>query len=202
MQVKILEQTIECTNEVSAVENMFQQVNQLIAGSDLHLSHIKVDGIDVFEEHYQYVLNRLEEVKEITVVLKSLKELMSEVLLSAEVYLARLIPGIKQLSDKYYEGATQDSWVKFEQLLEGLQWILQMLDNVVNVENNLRYQNAEQYEELVEQLKEHVTNLQDAVDNEDMILLADILGYELLPSLEAIDQQIKDTFVDELVKEY
>lgn len=191
MKIKILDELLECNNEVSAVENMIQHVNQLIAESNLSLSHLVIDGVEVYENHYQYVLDHLHTIQVIDVIVKTINDLILDALLSTESYLVRSLPEIKLLVDEFYQGPGRSSWVKFEQLLEGLQWTLNMLATIG--ENKEWHHNKEQYRSITGQLSNQIGLLQEAFENKDMTLLSDLLGYEIVPSLEGLEIKIKET---------
>ncbi|OPY58790.1 MAG: hypothetical protein A4E55_00664 [Pelotomaculum sp. PtaU1.Bin035] len=191
MKIMILDEVLECTNEVSAVESMFQHVNQLIAESNLALSHMDIDSVEVYENYYQYVLDHLHTIQVIDIIMKTMNDLILDALLSTESYLARSLPEIRLLVDEFYQGPGKISWVKFEQLLEGLQWMLNMLATIG--ENKEWYHNKEQYRSIAGQLSNQIGLLQEAFENKDMTLLSDLLGYEIVPSLENLEIKIKET---------
>jgi hypothetical protein len=195
MQIKVLDKVFECDNQISAVESTLVEVNQLISESKLALSCLEIDGIEVYEEYYQYIIDNVENIEMIVVKIKPLKEMMDDTIVSIEAYVLRAIPEIQQLADEFSQNVSQDSWVKLAQLLEGLQYIVQVITMIM--ENKDWYHNSEQYGDIHQELVSKLSMLREAMENQDRTSMSDLLIYEMIPFFEELVKEIKRTIVHE-----
>lgn len=191
-----MEDTFVIENNREAIERLFNQVNELIQSKKVHCTHMVIDGVEIFEDHYEVILDQLNEIHKIEIILKTLKEMVDDTLLSTERYLVRLIPETKQLADQFYQGIETESWVKFEQLLEGIQWLLSLI-NVIK-EQDVKYTNWSQTVSIAENLQNQLIELQVAIENKDNILVGDLISYEFLPLFEGLQKELKTTIDNEV----
>jgi hypothetical protein len=195
MQVKLFNQLIEYKNRPSVIEDVFQHIDKSLEGSDYFFSHLTVDGIEVFEDHETYISEHIHEIEMIEVYVKTIREFNVELLLSAESYIKRAIPEINRVVDEFYQGPTESTWDKFEQILEAMQWILQMVETIDKNEHLPR--NWEDFLRVTMDLKQEMLELESALKNTDYVLTADIIQYELVRLLQELEQEITNTIDNE-----
>lgn len=188
MQIKILDKVFECENQVAAVEGVFEQINQLLAESSEHVSCFEIDGVEVYQDYDQYIVANLEDIKTIVIKMKPLKDLLGDAFISIQDYLVRAVPEIENLVNEFYQGVSQNTWNKFDQLLEGLQFIMDAL-NVVSIHPEL-CSNATQFCQIKDNIVNQISVLQEAMENQDRVSIGDILLYEIIPSFKMLNQEI------------
>ncbi|GAB2545152.1 hypothetical protein [Gracilibacillus alcaliphilus] len=191
MQLLIEQKRYYFENDVEVLDQLFAEINTHIEKSNKYFSHLLVDGVEVFEQHDTYMKEHISNLDQIEVVLKSIQELIEETLLSTNHYITRAIPEIEELAEQFYNHPDEAAWMKFDQLLQGLQWMIEMMQLVD--QNNQYVSNWKEYISSTETLKQQLTELLEAVENKDMVLLADIIQYELLPVLEQLKQHIENS---------
>lgn len=185
MQVKILDQTYELANERSAIEELFSVIEEKLKNTGYIFSSLTVDGVEINADYGLYLSQHINEIQEIEVRVKSFRSLMAETMASAVDYLERARPEVENLSDEFYRGPTEESWYKLGQLLEGLQWLLEVLSTVEN------YQPGKQSTPWGVEFKEKVKLLQEALENSDHVLLGDLLQYEISPFFSTVEEATK-----------
>lgn len=190
MQLTVLEQSYEFKNEPGAIDDLFVQINQSLEAVDLVVSHLCIDEVDVYENHYDYILENISNIKSIEVKCRTMQEMINDVLLSAEEYLQRAIPEVKILSNQLYDGLNESAWDKIEQLLEGVQWLLHM--SSIMHDNQVGMQDEEAYFMFTTQLLQHAQVMEEAMNNRDIVLMADIISYEILPLLESLQTSVSE----------
>lgn len=188
MQIIVFDQVFECENEISAVENIFKQVNELLAESNQNLRCLDIDGVRIDEDYEQYIVENIETIKTIVVKVKALREIMDDTLKSIQEYIERAIPEIDMIVDEFYHDVSPNTWNKFTQLLEGLQFIVDSL-NVVS-ENQDWYPNTPQYITVKQNLLKRIVMLQEAMERQDRVRISDVLLYEIIPSFKALSWEI------------
>lgn len=189
MQIKIWDKVFECPNEISAIENVFEQVNQLLATSTQKFSCLEVDGVEIYEDYSEYIVANLSDICTIIVKVKTLKELMDDTLISIHGYLERAIPEIEKIVDDFYHEVSQDTWNRFAQVMDGLQFIIDALESVSRHQE--WYYNVAQFVLVKENLLKQIVMLQEALESQDRVRLSDALLYEIIPTFKNLMQEIR-----------
>lgn len=182
-------ETIQVDNELS-VEFITEEINRLLANR-FYFSHLVADGVEIYEEPEQYLERHLHEITELEIIAKTEQEFVNDLLLTAEEYIKRAVPEIKVLVDQFYNNPDQESWNKFGQLLEGLQWLTHLVQTIVSVDK--KPENWMNYLKASFSVNEELKNLEEALKNNDSILIADILNYEALPFFKELKKEIQYT---------
>lgn len=199
MQVILLEETIQFDNHAQVIEPLFQMINDRLANSEYHFSHLLVDGIEVYDDFAEYIEEHIGQIKTIEVIVKTVKQLTHDILISAETYVQRATPEINHLIDELYQGPTEQTWLKFQQFLEGIEWINQML---VSIDQSTYHpHNWEEFLPVMATLQMELKNLEESMQSGDYILIADIIQYEFLEQLNKLNQVIKTTIDHEVIRD-
>ena len=107
-----------------------------------------------------------------------------EVLQTANDYMNNLKDGIVNLANMIQEGKEQEAITIIPQVVDGIEWIVQVITLTKEVQKN---------EIGVEALNDQLQEIIEALENEDYILVGDLFNYEILPILEDIHEGIKET---------
>ncbi|HHY74183.1 MAG TPA: hypothetical protein GX497_13365 [Bacillus bacterium] len=191
MQLILLEKTYDYPNKVESIDELIQQIIDTLNESNLYFNYLIVDGVEVYDECEEYLLDRINDIKKIEVEAKTVETFTSDLLLMGENYLKGAIPEVSKLADEFYKGATQNTWEKFQQLLEGLQWLYQFIETVNK--NSERPYNWDQFLEISGNLQNELQNLNEALVNNDAILIGDLISYEIQPLLERFKDELTNT---------
>ena len=195
MQVILGDQQIVFENKLSVIEDILNYVQQHLEKSEEQLSHFIVDGVDVYENQDQYLAEHIDDIQTIEVVCKTVAELVIEILLSTKEYVERALPQIEELADEFYQGPSTKSWDTFRQLLEGIQWLAHMLTSIDQSEYQPSNWNA--YIHCWQQLQQQLPEVEDALVQDDTIVVADLLLYEIVPILNKLLNEVKTTLEHE-----
>lgn len=187
MQIKVLDKVFECENEMSALEDVFDLINKLLAESNHNLRCLEIDGQEFVSDFEQYIVENIKAIKTIIVKVKTLQELLDDTLISIKEYSIRVIPEIDKLVDDFYHEVSPATWDKFGQLLEGLQYIIDSLK--VISEKQDEYPNK-QFIELHQNLLKRIIMLQAAMESQDRVRISDVLLYEIIPSFKSLSWEI------------
>lgn len=170
-------------DELPSPEEIMTKINELLT-DQYYYSHLIVDEVEVYEEPESYFLKRQESISTIEIAVKTVQEFVNEVLIMADNYLKRAIPEMKVLADGFYQNPKADKWNDFSVMLEGMQWLNQLVDSIDKAKE--RPGNWNECIKHAFQLEIELKNLEKAVVNIDSVLIADIIQYELLPVYEAL----------------
>ncbi|MDR3541397.1 MAG: hypothetical protein P4L69_10585 [Desulfosporosinus sp.] len=199
MEIKILEDSIQLKNEVSSIEIM-NIINEQLKVRDLILDRMSIDGRQVQGDFEEYLHDRVGEISIIEVHTIPWKKWMDGALIMALQYLGRAIPGVRRLSDDFYRGNTEENWQTLGQLLEGLQWLAELIHNLEQ-KGTQYYSSWDTAISLTFSFRGLLANLEEAMTTSNLVSVADVLAYQVKPLLEAIDKNIQKT-VDSEVKRY
>lgn len=189
MELLFQEESIQFDQD-STVEQVIEQINILLDDS-CYFSHLIVDGVDVYEELEQYLNENLESIEKLELIARTANEFTNDILLSAEVYLQGALPELTKLADDFYNNPTSESWGNFSDMLEGMQWLNQIIVSIDQM--NEKPQNWDEYLKLAATLEVELKNLEQAVENGDHVLVADIIQYEITPVYEGLEKEIQKT---------
>ncbi|WLV25344.1 hypothetical protein QR721_03710 [Aciduricibacillus chroicocephali] len=184
----------ELSRDDTVFLKVFQQVNELIAERDVVLSHLIVDGVDVYENHEAFINERLSEIMRIEIVTKSAASMIYETMDSIHEYLDRAIPALNELVDNSFESFDSETWDGINLLAEGMQWVLQFA-SFVN-EQKRKPDNWNAVEKAIFQCELSFKQLMEGVVSEDTVLISDILLYEIAPAYEELKNSLKKSLQD------
>ncbi|AKP48490.1 hypothetical protein [Bacillus smithii] len=177
-----------------SVNDVIEKINEE-TNDHYFFSHFIADGKEIYEDHELFLEDHLTEISELEIVLKTVKQFINDILLSASEYIQRAKPELPHLVDEFYHHSDQTTWDRFMDFLEGLEWLNQMIATIDRTKQ--RPENWDQYLNIAAALKEHLKSLQEALENQDEVLIADTIQYELLPLLEELGKEIDSTIDQE-----
>lgn len=195
MIVQIQDREVELENNMSSIDEITNLVHEALSDKEIFFSHFVIDGVEVYDDYALYFEEHLNGIESVEVVLKSVREFVSDVCLSLATYLERALPEMERLSDSLYQGEKTIGSEESLQLVEGLDWVFQAISTVDQstkkpatwddvIAKAVVIQNA--FQEVVE-----------AMENKDDVLFADIVQYEITPALQEIKETINKTLDEE-----
>lgn len=189
MKIKILDDIFEIKNERDKIDKALAEINQFISSSNLQLEGMKINGVEIRKDYYDYIIDNLDSIEIIEMDVKTLKEVMDDLLKSTESYLERAIPELELLVDGIYKDFNKEVWNKFIELFDGLDSIINILDTISK--NNQLYDNVDRYILIKEKLSVVIKNLSRAFEIGDRVWISDIIIHEIKLVLEDLYRQIK-----------
>lgn len=195
MKVYILDKVLEYGNDKSIIDGLFQEIDSILEKSDYYFSHLVIDDLEIYEDYNGYFVDNIRNIREVKVVSSKLKELAENIMITTIDYFNRAISEINILSNEFYKTPTEQSWDKFSDLLEGVAWII---DSFVSIDTNERlqdivssYEQWNYYAKDVYSLQELIEELEEMLENQDLISIADILSYELTPLFDGMREKLE-----------
>lgn len=187
MKVYFHEEIKQIENTNDAITELLEDINSYLEKTDLIFSHLNIDSIDVYEYHEQYLLDKLDSIEKIIVILKTTEEVAAELQQSLNEYLERALPVIENLSDQFYQGESEQVWIDFADLTDGLQWIIsavQTLSRFVGDEVKTYYSSVS------EKIESVLQELLEALEVKDTVTIADMIQYEIVETLAELKQNV------------
>lgn len=183
LKIYIENQTLEYENNKDEIDNILIKIDNIISNSSKTLSYMIIDDFEVFNNYYDYFLDNIKVIEEVEVVAVTYKELIDDILSSTLNYLERTPDLIDSLANSFYKSPDGESWKDLNDLLEGFSWIINTFSSI-DQDERLKdivsnYENWNLYAKEIFPLKEILGDFEDALSNNDYILIADILSYEI-----------------------
>ncbi|MDQ0206937.1 hypothetical protein [Alkalicoccobacillus murimartini] len=188
MKLHLLDTEFDYPNDVTSLQKIADEINLKTEETPYFFSHFVIDGIEVYEEYQEYLAEHIKKIELIEVYLKTKKEFINELTLSLENYLTRAIPEIQLLSEEYYQIAKSSTWEKFQEMLDGIEWINGTIVSIDHEEEKPKSWN--EVLKLGSDLQEVLKQLTDGMASKDEILIGDILQYEFITLLEELKNKI------------
>jgi hypothetical protein len=111
--------------------------------------------------------------------LAQFQDLLANNLTNAKDYLERLIPGFQKAADLFRMGNEQEANQYYLQILDGIEWFSQVVLTIVNAHKNKP--KVKNLEEQQKKLTGLVAQMLEVNQNQDWVLMADLLEYEMIP---------------------
>lgn len=187
MKVYFQEETKRYENTSEAITELVKDINSFIEKTNMIFSHLDIDGVEVYEDHEQYLLNELSSVEEIKLILKTMEDVAAELQQSLTDYLDRALPVMENLSDQFYQGESEEAWNDFADLADGLQWIISAVQTLSQfVEDEVQTY----YSSVSRKLESVLQELLEALEAKDTVTIADMIQYEIVETLAELKQNV------------
>ena len=164
---------------VSAIlDSMVQQT----PGS--YIRRIWLDDQEFPSDDREALQKKPSDIDSLEVELANLKDLVATNLANALDYLKKLMPGCELAADLFRAGNEQEANKYYLQILDGIEWFSQVVSVIMSPdegETELPDTDNESLEVRQKKLTDLMSQMLEANENQDWVLLADILEYEMVP---------------------
>lgn len=188
MELIMGDQVVEL--EQSSAEQIIEKMNEML-DEEHFFSHFIANGIEIYEQHESYLAERAPEIQKLEVIVKTVHEFINELLLSSEAYISRAKPELNHLADEFYQNPSSSTWEKLIQLLEGIQWLNQMIITIDQTKKHPK--NWDEYLKVMASVQPELETMEGAIQKNDSVLVADMIQYEIQPFFEALEKEIQTT---------
>lgn len=150
------------------------------------IEKIFINEVEVNQEYLTDDLIEIDDIKELKIETKTIDSLISDTLDEIKVYLPKLKNGCIDAADLFRNNELKEANDKFQLILNGIEWYTKTISRILTLleDDELKDQLENELILMNTTLKELI----DAHENEDIVLVADILEYELI---EFIDRFIE-----------
>jgi len=193
--VYIEDEVLEFENDPKIIKEIFDTINKYLNKRDLQFSHLIIDGISIYQDIYNYFFDNIENIKKVEVVIQSITDLVNETIVTASSYIGNAIPLVTELAEEFYQQPNEKTWIKLNDLFEGIQWIIESLakiDSIKNLNNVINnYEIWNEYVQEVSKLSIFIPELESVIVAKDIITIGDMMLYEIKPLFENILDKLK-----------
>lgn len=194
MIINVIDIEKEFQNKESEIPKIFDYINQIINKKNVFLKSMKIDGVEIYDNFYEHLLDKIESINKVEVKTQTLNQLIDDVVYDSWEYIVKAIPLIERLSASFKKNPTERSWQDLDNLFAGIEWILETYRNIDQYKNLSElvsnYYIWNEYVVELEKLKLSLPDFFEAIKNKDTILIGDILQYEISPLFESISEKL------------
>jgi len=173
-------------NGAEAEESSFQgetlkEVLDVILKSrrDSYVRRIWLEGQEVSSSAMDTLMTSITSIELLELELAHLGDLLANNLANAKEYLEKLIPGFQKAADLFRMGNEQEAHKYYLQILDGIDWFSQVVLNIVKSRGN--QVEGQSLGDRQEKLTGLMAQMLEANQNQDWVMLADLLEYEMIP---------------------
>jgi hypothetical protein len=189
MKIKLLNHVFEYANQVSEIAKLFETINQQMEDEQLQLSHLIVDKVPVYQDYYAFFEKNIATIQQVEVICKHMEALVDETLASAYDYLKNGKLTVQEMANTFYQQPKDQTWNTFSNLLEGIEWLINTqsrIDQIKGLKSIIKdYSVWNEYVQLIKKMIAVLPELEEAMAQQDHVLIGDLLLYEILPLFEA-----------------
>ncbi len=144
---------------------------------------IKIDGQESSPDSSEAQRTQISEIATLEVEVSTLADMINKNIENADAYLIRLIPGIEKSVELFRMGNEQEATKFFVKIVDGIDWFSQVLDIILTAKEispDTVFE-GKSIQDRRTSLVDLTQQMVDANKNQDWVLLADLLEYEILP---------------------
>ena len=172
------------TEEWSFQGETLKEVLDVILKSrrDSYVRRIWLEGQEVSSSAMDTLMTSITSIELLELELAHLGDLLANNLANAKEYLEKLIPGFQKAADLFRMGNEQEAHKFYLQILDGIDWFSQVVLNIVKSRGN--QVEGQSLGDRQEKLTGLMAQMLEANQNQDWVLMADLLEYEMIPYYE------------------
>ena len=144
---------------------------------------IQIDGKESSPDASATRKTPLSEIETLEIEISTLSDIVNKNIENADAYLIRLIPGIEKSVELFRMGNEQEANKFFINIIDGIDWLSQVLDMILAAKaiSPDTVFDGKSIQDRRASLVDFTQQMVDANKNQDWVLLADLLEYEILP---------------------
>jgi len=146
---------------------------------DSYIRRIWLEGQEVSSSAQDTLMTSTSSIELLELELAYLGDLLANNLANAKEYLEKLIPGFQKAADLFRMGNEQEAHKFYLQVLDGIDWFSQVVLNIVKSRGN--QVEGQSLGDRQETLTGLMAQMLEANQNQDWVMLADLLEYEMIP---------------------
>lgn len=161
-------------------ETLEEVMNAIVKSrQNSYIRRIWLDGQEVSSDSQDTLKTSTKSVELLELELAELQDLLANNLTNAKDYLVKLIPGFQKAADLFRMGNEQEANQYYLQVLDGIEWFSQVVIIIVSTQKNKSEEKS--LEERQKKLTDLMSQMLEANQNQDWVLMADLMEYEMIP---------------------
>ena len=149
---------------------------------DSYIRRVWLDGQEVSSTAQDSLMTSTSSIALLELEVANLQDVLANNLVNVKEYLEKLIPGFQKAADLFRMESEQEANKYYLQILDGVDWFSQVIVTIMQSWGEKL--EGQSLEERQKKQTEFMTQMLEANQNQDWVLMADILEYEMIPLYE------------------
>jgi hypothetical protein len=179
----------EVNKNIDDIKKAFQIVEEQYKQQNLFIDYLEVDGMQVYDNFEGYLFEQ--DAQKVDFHFATIELLQIELVKSIRDYLGQARSVVRDLADSLYRTPDQQLWKDFELFIEALEWLQSAILKLISSSNE---EDLNNFAEIHTNLSEKIEELDHALTDTDIILVADLIKYEILQIFDSMKEQC-DIFI-------
>lgn len=179
----------EVVKELTAptTEDIITLINDFL-GNEFYFSHLLIDGDAVYEQPETVLDLHKDTLQVLEVIAIHAVTFIADLISSAHTYLQRALPLLDVTTERFYAVAQAEQWADLNDLFGSIQWLYAMNETVAS--SIARPTNWDAVQVALQPIASILEDFEQALVQQDQVLIADLLAYEVKPAFEATLQAL------------
>jgi len=171
--------------------DLLQELESKHLGQGKMISSVRFDGNEVLQFRDNECLNRpLQYLDEIQVQASPMEEMVKGAVAEAEGYLVTLQTSLVEVAEAFRHHLADEANGKLSQVFEGIKMLAALLEGVELSLSGQRQQGPTSVAQVLAEMGPTLESLIESQGQQDWILVADILEFELLANVSGFEQSL------------
>ncbi len=195
MIIKVADKTTEYNIHTSGARGVIDYISKEVNSMSMALSHIIVDGTEVRNDLIKYIEDNKDSIEVVEGVPTEKIFLPMENAQFIKDTLDSMMPVLEILPKDFRMGVSERGWQEFENMINTILYIDKATKRVftmfIEAGNGDITASWDSVREEYLKLDKTLKNLQEALDNEDIEAAADLIEFEIKPSIDSTSYMIE-----------
>ncbi|MFU1796325.1 hypothetical protein ACM1RC_20875 [Paenibacillus azoreducens] len=174
----------EIHNDIQTINNWWKEFTSHLYRKKRLIYCLEIDGVQMFNGYESFIVENHEDINQIHIHTKSHQESIQETFQVMGNYLETFIPKSLALADCFYGEVSESQWDEFSQFIDGLNWIVSSLEFIQSISDSVN----DDIKLVLAELEPVIANLEQSIQNDEHVEMADLIKYELIPIIEPVQQ--------------
>ncbi|MCH8311505.1 MAG: hypothetical protein IID17_00795 [Nitrospinae bacterium] len=186
-----LEKSFSCEGET--LGDLLDHILENETSQGNFFSNIRLNEKEVLVDSPEIRQTPLSQIETLETEILSLNQILEKNIINAQDYLKKLIPGVQKASDLFRSGNEQEANKFFINIIDGIDWFSQVVDSIakaIDFESDTVIFDGKSFQDRQDHLVKMTRQMVEANQNQDWVLLADLLEYEILPYYTDWEEQL------------
>jgi hypothetical protein len=172
-------------------QDLLQELESKHLGQGKMISSVRFDGSEVIQFREAECLTRpLQYLGEIQVQASSMEDMVKSAVVEAEGYLVTLQTSLVEVAEAFRHQLTNEANSKLSQVFEGIKMLAALLQGVELSLSGQFHQGPSSVAQVLAEMGPTLESLIESQGQQDWILVADILEFELVANLSGFEQSL------------
>ena len=177
---------------VTRIQELNRLFKNLLDKNEI-VQEVVIDGVVYQEGYNQLLLQNVQTIQEVEIRTINGAALSADIRVNLQEYLPKLIGAFDSISEIFYGQMRDDDWSYFAQLVEGMQWVVQSVQ--VLVDQAVRFSSSPLLGVLtvfIAQSEEQLGQLEGYMQKKDYTAAGDLIKYELPNIYQSLFQSLSE----------